>query len=137
MPQVDLVVIGASAGGLPALITIVSALPPDFPAAVLIVVHTGKTGDSYLPQILANKGRVPVLFAAHGAAIRTGCVYVAPPDSHLVVLRGGADSRSCVALAKMAFGRPSIPCSAARRVSTGHASWASSCRAHSTTAARA
>ena len=89
MPQVDLVVIGASAGGLPALITIVSALPPDFPAAVLIVVHTGKTGDSYLPQILANKGRVPVLFAAHGAAIRTGCVYVAPPDSHLVVLRGG------------------------------------------------
>jgi two-component system, chemotaxis family, protein-glutamate methylesterase/glutaminase len=82
----DVVVIGASAGGVQALATLVSALPPDFPAAVLVVLHTAPTSRGALASILDRSGPLPARPASEGEAIVPGCILVAPPDRHLVVV---------------------------------------------------
>ena len=84
----DLVVIGASAGGVEALGELVRELPADFPAAVLAVVHFPPHATSMLPLILGRRGRLPAVHAEDGAEIRPGTIYVAPPDRHLLVDRG-------------------------------------------------
>ena len=83
-----IVVLGASAGGVEALSTVVGALPAEFPAAVFVVLHLAPAGLSLLPEILGRAGALPVRHAADGAAIEPGHVYVAPPDHHLVVEAG-------------------------------------------------
>jgi two-component system, chemotaxis family, protein-glutamate methylesterase/glutaminase len=85
MPGHDLIVVGASAGGVEALIELVAGLPPDLPAAVCVVLHVPAAGTSLLPQILSRAGRLPTAHARDGDLLRHGHVYVAPPDSHLVV----------------------------------------------------
>jgi two-component system, chemotaxis family, protein-glutamate methylesterase/glutaminase len=82
------VVIGASAGGVEALRTLVSALPRDLSAAVLIVLHLREGSTSALAPILDTVSPLPVRFAEHGAPIENGRLYVAPPDHHLLV-KGG------------------------------------------------
>ncbi|WP_318531919.1 chemotaxis protein CheB [Amycolatopsis eburnea] len=84
----DLVVVGASAGGVEALRALVSGLPDDFPAAVLITMHIAARAHSALPRILGNAGRLPARSACHGEAIEPGTVYVAPPDRHLLTEDG-------------------------------------------------
>jgi len=81
------VVIGASAGGVAALRTIVSQLPSDLPAAVLVVLHIG-VHRSHLASVLRNAGRIAVETAADGAPLRPGCLHVAPPDHHLLLHDG-------------------------------------------------
>ncbi len=88
MPNHDLVVIGASAGGIQALLQIVRALPADFPAAVCVVVHTPPYAVSRLARILDRAGALPALNARDGSPLQPGRIYVAPPNSHLLV-RGG------------------------------------------------
>ena len=83
-----LIVIGASAGGVEALTRLVRALPADFPAAVAIVLHISSSGTSVLPAILGRAGAIEVRAATDGQAIEAGCVVVAPPDQHLMVLDG-------------------------------------------------
>ena len=85
MPRPDIVVIGASAGGLQALSTIVETLPRSLPACVLVVVHSSTNGQGVLPQILERISSLPVMFARDGDALAPGRMYVAPPDFHLVV----------------------------------------------------
>lgn len=80
----DVVVIGASAGGVRALRELVSALPPRFGAAVFIVLHIG-AHSSTLPDILALGSHNPVTHAIDGQAFEAGRVYVAPPDHHLLL----------------------------------------------------
>jgi two-component system, chemotaxis family, protein-glutamate methylesterase/glutaminase len=82
------VVAGASAGGVEALIALVRSLPVDFPYAVLVVLHVSPAGTSVLPAILGRACRLPVASPADGDELRTGHVYVAPPDAHLVVEDG-------------------------------------------------
>lgn len=89
MPRHDVVVIGASAGGLQALKQLFEGLPATFPAAVLIVVHVRSNGTGALPEILARAGRLPVEFAADGDAIVPGRVYVAHADRHLLITDDG------------------------------------------------
>lgn len=84
----DVVVIGASAGGVEALREIVRQLPADFPAAVLAVVHFPADGTSMLPLILARRGRLPAVHAEDEGEIVPGTIYVAPPDRHLMVEEG-------------------------------------------------
>lgn len=86
----DIVVIGASAGGVEALITIVAALPADLPAAVFAVVHVAAQ-TSVLPEILARKGPLPASHAVHGETFKPGHIYVAPPDNHLKLVDGAME----------------------------------------------
>ena len=80
----DIVVIGTSAGGVEALIRLVSDLPSRLPAAVFVAMHVGRTR-SALPEILSRYSQTPVIHAIDGAPIVPGRVAVAPPDAHLVL----------------------------------------------------
>jgi two-component system chemotaxis response regulator CheB len=81
----DVVVIGASAGGLQALQQIVARLPADLAATVLVVVHLAPTVPSRLAEILTGTGPLPAAEAVDGETIRPGRVYTAAPDRHLLV----------------------------------------------------
>jgi two-component system chemotaxis response regulator CheB len=82
----DLIVVGASAGGVEALQTLVAGLPADLPAAVAVVLHLPAGGTSALPQILRRSGRLPATAVGSGMPIEHGRVYVAPPNHHLLVV---------------------------------------------------
>src|SRR4051812_6606925 len=88
MPGRDIIVVGASAGGVEALGTLVRGLPADLPAAVFIVLHVPAHGTSVLPNILRRLGRLPAEHAKDGETIRPGRVYIAPPDYHMLVKDG-------------------------------------------------
>ena len=79
------VVAGASAGGVEALVALVGSLPASFPYPMLVVLHVSPTGTSVLPAILGRACSLPVSAPADGEPLRPGHVYVAPPDCHLVV----------------------------------------------------
>jgi two-component system, chemotaxis family, protein-glutamate methylesterase/glutaminase len=87
-PNRDIVVVGASAGGVEALGTLVSELPADLPAAVFVVLHMLPAGGSLLPEILGRASGLPVHAAVHGEPIERGRVYVASPDRHLLIAAG-------------------------------------------------
>jgi two-component system, chemotaxis family, protein-glutamate methylesterase/glutaminase len=80
-----LVVIGASAGGVEALTTLVRDLPSDFAAPILVVLHVPPTGTSILPRILDRSGPLQAAHAMDGEPLHPGRIYVAPPDHHLLV----------------------------------------------------
>ena len=88
MANRDMVVIGASAGGLEALQRLLAALPADLNAAVLVVLHTSNHEGSVLPNILGRAGPLPALHPHDGAPIRKGYVYIAPPNVHMIVADG-------------------------------------------------
>jgi two-component system chemotaxis response regulator CheB len=90
VPGHDLIVVGASAGGVEALATLVAGLPADLSAPVCVVVHTRPYGESHLPAVLARIGPLPAVAAQHGERLRPGTIYVAVPDLHLLVERDGA-----------------------------------------------
>lgn len=97
----DIIVVGASAGGVPALRQLVCSLPMDLPAVVFIVLHIWPEGRSLLPVILGRETRLPVLAAVDGDAFSHGKIYVAPPDYHLfverdrmLVIRGPRENRA-------------------------------------------
>jgi two-component system chemotaxis response regulator CheB len=85
MTNRDIVLIGASAGGVQALSEVVGGLPFDFPAAIFIVLHISPYGRSALPAILSRAGKLPAAHAEDGEPVQPGRIYVAPPDHHLVV----------------------------------------------------
>jgi two-component system chemotaxis response regulator CheB len=108
VPASDIVVIGASAGGLDALQLLVAGLPSRFPPAVLIVMHIGAQ-HSILPSLLARSSVLPVRQARHGDLVESGRVLVAPPDLHLTVVRLGAECRVVLArTAKENHTRPAV-----------------------------
>jgi two-component system, chemotaxis family, protein-glutamate methylesterase/glutaminase len=81
----DVVVIGASAGGVGALSEVVGRLPEDLRAAVFVVLHIAASGTSVLPAILTRRGPLPAFHAVDGEATEHGRIYVAPPDHHLLL----------------------------------------------------
>jgi len=81
-------VVGASAGGVEALKELVSGLPADFPAAVLVVLHIPPSGGNALATILDRVGPLDAQRATHGEPMVRGTVRVAPPDHHLMVVDG-------------------------------------------------
>ena len=84
----DLVVMGASAGGVEALRALVAHLPADLPATVLVVLHVPRGGFSALPSILRRSGPLAAEVAFDGAPLRRGQIFVAPTDHHLLVAEG-------------------------------------------------
>src|SRR5437660_789720 len=85
---VDIVTIGASAGGVEAVMRLVRGLPDDLAAAIFIVVHIPADATGLLPSILARKTALQVQHARDGDAIQAGYIYIAPPDRHLMVAQG-------------------------------------------------
>src|SRR4028119_184169 len=95
MSDHKIIVIGASAGGVEALISLVKQLPPDLPAAIFVVLHIPAHGTSVLPSILNRRIKKQAqnasLSASHpqdGEKIEQGRIYIAPPDHHLVIKNG-------------------------------------------------
>lgn len=87
MARRDLVVVGASAGGVSALQKLVAGLPSSLPASLCVVLHMPPNGASSLPQILDRAGPLKAVTASHEASLEHGYIYVAPPDHHLMVER--------------------------------------------------
>jgi two-component system, chemotaxis family, protein-glutamate methylesterase/glutaminase len=83
----DIVVVGASAGGVEALGRLTRSLPEDLPAALFVVLHVPSSTSSALPSILDRQGPLPARHASDGEPIRRGRIYVAPPDSHMLIGR--------------------------------------------------
>ena len=88
MTPKQLVVVGASAGGLEALRGLVSGIPETFPGTICIVLHTSPESPGILADILGRSGPLPAELAHDGQRIQAGHIYVAPPDRHLLIEPG-------------------------------------------------
>jgi two-component system chemotaxis response regulator CheB len=88
MPDHGIVVVGASAGGVEALVELAASLPGDLSAAVFVVLHLPATGTSALPEILRRHGPLPAAHVRDSEPIQPGRIYVAPPDHHVLVRTG-------------------------------------------------
>lgn len=87
-PAYDVVAIGGSAGGIQALIAVLSSLPASFPLPILVVQHLSATLPSRLPEVLGWRTSLRAKWAQDGEPLAPGTVYVAPPDRHLLVGTG-------------------------------------------------
>lgn len=81
----EIVAIGASAGGLHAISEVLSGLPTDFPAAIVIVQHLDPRHRSLMADILSRRTALQVKQAEEGDRLRPGMVYISPPNRHLLV----------------------------------------------------
>src|SRR5437763_1885195 len=84
----DIIVVGASAGGVEVLAQLARGLPPDLPAALFVVCHFPPESRSFLPHILSRAGPLPAAHPADGEPVVPGRIYVAPPDHHLLLEPG-------------------------------------------------
>jgi two-component system chemotaxis response regulator CheB len=100
------VVIGTSSGGLNALKAILPALPADFGVPIVIVQHIGPSSDSYWISLLDSMCRLHVKEVDEKESIEPGCVYVAPPNYHVLIERNGTLSLSIDE--RINYARPSI-----------------------------
>lgn len=85
----DIVVIGASAGGVQALRVLLAQLPLGLPAAVFVVLHLPDTAKSQLDAVLRRWSALSVETAREGDEVRTGRVLVAPSGGHLLLHGAG------------------------------------------------
>jgi two-component system chemotaxis response regulator CheB len=83
--SIELIVIGASAGGLKAVSAILEKLPVHFPIPILIVLHVSAQSDDYWIRNLDKKCRINIKEAEDKEPIKSGVVYFAPPDYHILV----------------------------------------------------
>src|SRR5205085_1883898 len=81
----DVVAMAASAGGLTALSRILSTLPANFPAAIVVVQHLARGHRSWMAEILGRRTHLQVKEAQEGDSLRPGTVFIAPPNRHLLV----------------------------------------------------
>ena len=81
----DIVALAASAGGLNALSQVLSHLPANFPAAIVVVQHLDPRHRSLMADILSRRTSLPVKQAEEGDSLIPGTVYIAPPNRHLLV----------------------------------------------------
>src|SRR5450830_1699903 len=86
--RIDAIVIGASAGGVDALSTLLPALPAGAAASTFVVLHLPRERPSLLVNIVATKCAQPVREAQDKEPIERGVIYFAPPDYHLLVDAG-------------------------------------------------
>jgi two-component system chemotaxis response regulator CheB len=101
-----LVALGGSAGGIPALFTILSALPVSFPVPIVVIQHLSTDFESRLPQVLQWRTKLRCRWAEHGECPKAGTVYVAPPGRNLQI---GSDERfSVLEGRKPRLGWPSV-----------------------------
>jgi two-component system chemotaxis response regulator CheB len=101
------IAMAASVGGLEALSVILAALPADFPAAIAIVMHLAPDHESLLAEILKYRTPLTVKQAHTGDTLFPSGVFVAPPNRHLSVARGGRLKLSSSSAEKVHHARPS------------------------------
>ena len=82
---VEMVLIAASAGGIPALRDFLAELPSSFPAPIAVVLHRTQSQPVRLAQVLGKNTKLPIKTAEEGERFQIGTVYLAPPRHHLVV----------------------------------------------------
>lgn len=104
--QIQAVVIGASAGAVQALSTLLPTLPAGFPLPVFVVVHVPPGRDSALAPLLQTKCALTVKEAEDKEPIVGGTIYFAPPDYHLLL--EGQDSLALSADEPVNYSRPAI-----------------------------
>jgi two-component system, chemotaxis family, protein-glutamate methylesterase/glutaminase len=80
----DVIVIGASAGGVQPLKDLLELLPPNLPATVAIVLHRSPYYETRLPSVLGRHALLSVLEPADRDPLLSGAVYVAPRDQHMI-----------------------------------------------------
>jgi two-component system chemotaxis response regulator CheB len=105
-PAFDVVVIGASAGGLTAVSKVLGELPTPFPVAIALVLHLSPDHPSVLADVLARCTQLPVVWARDGERLIPGTIVVAPPDRHLVIGAGG--TIALVLSPRKHFSRPAV-----------------------------
>jgi len=104
--RVDAIVIGASAGGVEALMTLLPPLSESFGVPIFIVLHLPRDRPSLLAGIFSRKCHVTVCEAQDKEPVRPGTVYFAPPDYHLLIDEG---PQLCLAADELVcHSRPSI-----------------------------
>ncbi|WBY03111.1 chemotaxis protein CheB [Ramlibacter tataouinensis] len=103
---VDAIAIGASAGGIDALLALLGGLAPPWRAAVVVVLHLAADRDSRLPEVLGQRLGGHVEEARPGAPVAPGRLYLAPPGYHLLVEQSRTFALSCDP--PVLFSRPSI-----------------------------
>src|ERR1700722_13178001 len=83
-----LVGIGSSAGGIEAISILVSTLPEDFPAPIVLAQHLDPTRTSSLDQIIRQRSTLPVELVTGRSHLEQGKVYVVPSNRHVSILDG-------------------------------------------------
>jgi two-component system, chemotaxis family, protein-glutamate methylesterase/glutaminase len=81
----DIIVIGASAGGVEALIQLFSGLPADLPASIAVVIHRSPLYSLHLLQVLGRRSTMPVREPEPHETMAPGTIYLAPRDHHMLV----------------------------------------------------
>ena len=81
----DIVVVGASTGGIEALQELTSRLSPDLQAAIFVVVHISPHSSGLLADVLNLSSKIRAHLARDGEPIEYGTICVAPPDYHLLL----------------------------------------------------
>ena len=81
----DIVVIGASAGGVTALLALAKTLPADFPAPIFVVLHVAPDSPSIMPELLNHVAALEAKHPQNGKTVRPGVIYLGPPDHHLLL----------------------------------------------------
>jgi two-component system chemotaxis response regulator CheB len=81
----DILTIGASAGGVEALLRLAREFSGDLPASVLVTLHLPARARSSLDELMSKAGPLPAQFATDGEPLRKRRIYIAPPDRHLLV----------------------------------------------------
>ncbi|MBV9358947.1 MAG: PAS domain-containing protein [Chloroflexi bacterium] len=84
-PVMQLVVLGASAGGVDALTALVSSLPVDFGAPIVVAQHLAPSRTSHLGEILGQRAQLPVRTVVDRERLERGVVYVVPSDRHVEI----------------------------------------------------
>lgn len=104
-----LVAIGTSTGGPRALQTVLSALPPDFPAPILVVQHMPPKFTKSLAQRLDMISNIRVVEAENGMTVESGTAYIAPGDWHMHLHRAGSSYTIRLSRGEPRYGhRPSV-----------------------------
>jgi two-component system chemotaxis response regulator CheB len=102
----EVIVIGASAGGLTAIGYLLEHLPADFTIPIIVVQHRSKDPKDLLEELLQSKSKIKVKQADEKEKIQPGVVYIAPPDYHLLIERDR--TFSLTSDEPVRFSRPSI-----------------------------
>ena len=101
----DVIVVGASAGGISAAQTMLSALPAKFPAIVGVVIHRGSVSSADWASVFFKEARMQIREPSGGELLKQGTIYLAPPNHHMVFEGGRV---SLTQGPKQNFTRPAV-----------------------------